>query len=115
LREAHWVELFTISVFKRSLLSRENMTPHERLELLEYIDNRAAYYGPAAVAIIEAAPGPFVEIFREALNADSSESGATFFAILEHPDTRASLLAINPSIVQAAELCRRHTGSAGVD
>jgi hypothetical protein len=112
LREAHWTELIIISVFKRSLISRENMTPHERLELLEYIDARARFYGPAAVAIIGQAPSAFVEIFREALNADTSESGATFFAILEHPDTRASLLAINPSIVQAAELCRRHAAGA---
>jgi hypothetical protein len=111
LREAHWTELIIISVFKRSLISRENMTPHERLELLEYINDRARFYGPAAVAIIEAAPGPFVEIFREALNADTSEFGATFFAILEHPDTRASLLAINPSIAQAAELCGRWGGA----
>src|SRR5262245_9157242 len=111
--DVRWTMLIFVAVFKRSLISREDMTPRERLSLLEWLDGQARDLGEPAVAAVQPASGAFVEIFREALNADdpNSESGRAFFAILETPSVHASLAALNPSINAAHRLCRQHHAS----
>jgi hypothetical protein len=110
--DARIIELAFIAFFKHVLVSYADISVAERLRTLEWIDGCAHELGPAAVAIIEPANTTFAQIVAEAIRVDpASEDGAACFAILEHPDTRASLLALNPSIAAAAEL-RRWGGRA---
>jgi hypothetical protein len=110
--DARWTELVFIAFFKHLLVSYDDISVAERLRTLEWIEGRAHELGRAAVAIIEPASAIFAEM-AEAIRVDpASEDGAACFAVIERPEIRASLLAINPSIVQAAKICRCATDGA---
>src|SRR5262245_7538301 len=99
----HRTQLILISVFKRTLL-QDDLEPHHRLELLEFLDGLCV--SPAAIAAVEPASSAFLAVVTEALRVDPADM-APGFAILDRLETFRILAAMNSSLLTAIRLGRR--------
>jgi hypothetical protein len=103
--------LAMISLAKR-WLTRDDLAVAERLHTLKSIKEMACGLITApALAAIEPACGVFEEIVAKAvkLSIASKDDGAAMCKVLERPEVFENLLRLNPSLIRAAELCKRHS------
>jgi hypothetical protein len=104
--------LLIVAVLKSALATCE-MTAREQLEILETLNGLVdSYLTSAALAALEPAEPATIEVVRQAWRLDGNTDKPSF-AVLTSPEVFDNLIAANPSIARAIELCaRRHRPSA---
>jgi hypothetical protein len=101
--------LIGIAMAKR-WLSRDDVSVADRLHHLEFVKSQAfGSLTAQSVAAVEPASDQFEQAFTDAMQADSGETQcATAFGILARDDAFLNLVKLNPSLIRAIKLCKRH-------